>query len=342
MELDTFDSLRVGELDGENDEIRTAIGELSVSLTSDGASQIDFAVHDPGFEMHNNGYFVVRRLVHWDELTFETAAVEVDAAANSADTVRVTARSPMAQKLKRDTGSANFGKISPTQFAKQMAAKHGLGFFGESSAAKEAIIRTQNDTTDESSWDVLKRLASDLKFSAFDDGTIFYFASEKFIISKQPVIDVSWPRDEDSPYPLHSVRLRRSDDDPIGSEIDLEIDRTNATQLRPGMAIFVNGFDFFDKPHMITSVEFDVNTPRPVRVTARTPEDSPDIGCERRTFRIGMEGPCVQRIQKVVLGGGRGVFGPVTEQGVKDFQASKGLPVTGVVDSDTWKAIIAS
>ena len=60
MTLGNFDSFRVGELDGENDEIREAIGELSVSLTSDGASQIDFAVHDPGFAMHNNGYFVIR------------------------------------------------------------------------------------------------------------------------------------------------------------------------------------------------------------------------------------------------------------------------------------------
>lgn len=342
MALDTFDSVRVGELNGENDEIREAIGEMSVSLTSDGASQIDFAVHDPDLKMHNAGYFVIRRLVHFDDLVFETAAVEVDVSAGTADRVRVTARSPMAQKLKRDTGNANFGKISPTQFAKQMAAKYGLGFFGESSAAKEAIIRTQNDTTDESSWDVLQRLAADLKFSTFDDGDIFYFASEAFIISKQPVVDMEWPRNEDSPYPLHRATCRRSDDDPIGSEMSLEVDRTNGTKLRPGMVIFVNGVDYFDKPHMITAVEFEVNTPDPVRVSARTPEDSPDIGCERRTFRRGAEGACVKRIQQVVLGGGRGVFGPVTEQAVKDFQEENGLPATGVVDSATWKAILAS
>jgi len=34
-----------------------------------------------------------------------------------------------------------------------------------------------------------------------------------------------------------------------------------------------------------------------------------------------------------------GVFGPKTQIAVKDFQADVGLPITGVVDSATWKAL---
>ncbi len=37
-----------------------------------------------------------------------------------------------------------------------------------------------------------------------------------------------------------------------------------------------------------------------------------------------------------------GVFGAVTEQAVKDFQQQNGIPVTGVVDSRTWYAILAA
>ncbi|GIE93306.1 peptidoglycan-binding domain-containing protein [Paractinoplanes rishiriensis] len=34
-----------------------------------------------------------------------------------------------------------------------------------------------------------------------------------------------------------------------------------------------------------------------------------------------------------------GKFGPKTEAATKDFQAAEGLPVTGVVDEATWKAL---
>ncbi|POB11528.1 peptidoglycan-binding protein [Sulfobacillus sp. hq2] len=36
-----------------------------------------------------------------------------------------------------------------------------------------------------------------------------------------------------------------------------------------------------------------------------------------------------------------GIFGPKTEQGVKDFQQAEGLPVTGTVDPATWQDILA-
>jgi len=34
-----------------------------------------------------------------------------------------------------------------------------------------------------------------------------------------------------------------------------------------------------------------------------------------------------------------GVFGPLTEASTKEFQQEEGLPVTGVVDEATWKAL---
>ncbi|MBR8835653.1 MAG: peptidoglycan-binding protein [Stigonema ocellatum SAG 48.90 = DSM 106950] len=33
------------------------------------------------------------------------------------------------------------------------------------------------------------------------------------------------------------------------------------------------------------------------------------------------------------------IFGPGTENAIKDFQASRNLPVTGVVNNATWEAL---
>ena len=62
------------------------------------------------------------------------------------------------------------------------------------------------------------------------------------------------------------------------------------------------------------------------------------------TIKLGDTGEDVKRLQRVfarmkVLGPDDvdGVFGPQTEQVVKDFQQSNGLVVDGVVGPITWK-----
>jgi len=60
---------------------------------------------------------------------------------------------------------------------------------------------------------------------------------------------------------------------------------------------------------------------------------------------IGSRGPAVVQLQTILnrigfnVGAQDGVFGPRTEAGVRAFQSSRGLPVTGVVDVATWTAL---
>lgn len=58
------------------------------------------------------------------------------------------------------------------------------------------------------------------------------------------------------------------------------------------------------------------------------------------TLRLGATGPAVVALQKA-LGGldADGEFGPLTETAVKGYQASKGLPQNGVVDTPVWNAL---
>jgi peptidoglycan hydrolase-like protein with peptidoglycan-binding domain len=59
------------------------------------------------------------------------------------------------------------------------------------------------------------------------------------------------------------------------------------------------------------------------------------------TLRLWSKGSAVKAMQKAVGGlAVDGVFGPKTQARVEAYQRSKGLAVTGVVDSRTWKALM--
>jgi hypothetical protein len=63
----------------------------------------------------------------------------------------------------------------------------------------------------------------------------------------------------------------------------------------------------------------------------------------RPTLREGDEGAAVMYMQSLLPHAGNdGDFGPLTDSEVKDFQRTRGLQVTGVVEEATWDALEAS
>ena len=62
-------------------------------------------------------------------------------------------------------------------------------------------------------------------------------------------------------------------------------------------------------------------------------------------LHIGQQGHTVKTLQLLLRAHGRdvvvdGIFGPQTDAAVSGFQTIKGLPASGIVDADTWKALI--
>lgn len=340
--MPTIPLITIGEIGSERSkQVTESTSTAKISYSTNGSSQFDFSVSDPDLDFHNNGYFVVRRQVRFDNTKWEITAVDVNAKSKGKTSVDVTCRTEAVQKIKRDKGAKDFGAISPTSFASQIAGKFGLGFFGEASPAKEAITRTQNERTDESSWDVLRRLANELEFEMFEAKGVLFFASRKRLIDAQPGADLFWPLRTNAVHPVYELELRRSDDDPLGATLTASVDRTNGIQLSPGFRVAVHGIAFYEQYFMIDRVDYDIGNEKPVKITAATLEDSEDTGCETKTFKRGSKGACVARIQYAMKVPKTGTFDAATERAVKAFQSANGLSPTGIVEEKTWAKIRA-
>jgi peptidoglycan hydrolase-like protein with peptidoglycan-binding domain len=62
---------------------------------------------------------------------------------------------------------------------------------------------------------------------------------------------------------------------------------------------------------------------------------------EFKPFKVGSKGEAVKKVQELLNLNADGAFGPGTEKAVKAFQKKSSLPVTGIVDQATLKALTA-
>lgn len=340
MELLTFlNTLEIGEVGDRVVEIRDSISTLSYSSSADTITEIKFTVHDPGFRMNNANYFMIGRRVVFNGLEFEIAAIGL--AHGITDTTEITARCRAMQRMRRQKGQKSYGAVSPTVVAAAAAAEFGLEFFGESSPADGEIVRYHDENRDESTLDMLARLAQDLDFRFFEARNTLFFASESFITDNQNELTINIPSETaDALYGVQ-VQLRRSIDaeKPATFQANL-IKNVTTTNLYPGMTIRFTGPSHFDGKFMIDRVAYDMQPATLVDISGTDVTDYEAMNCSLNDYARGSQGECVKRIQIAVGTTADGIFGPVTERAVKAFQTSAGLPSTGVVDSATWEAII--
>ena len=340
-------------------EIQDALTTLNVSLTMDMTTQLKFSVIDPDFEMLRRNYFQVRRPMSYNGYNYEISANSAARAAGTQDRVEVTAMSWPIQRMRRAKGAKTWGGagvgISAALCAQQIADEYGLKMFIQSSPAMTSITRQQGEDNDESTWDVLQRLAADLQYVVFESYGVLYFTSEDYLIERQPgiVVDCIKASEEDPWFP-YAYSFKQDDNDWRGSQFSLMVGRENGKRLRPGMtATFRNMGLFSNRKHLITSVNWTEGTNRPVTISGRTlieTEDTVDdttvgrgVGkIDSRVLVQGAKGTAVERVQMVlgiteVDASGEAVYGPITIAAVQEWQVKNGLSteiVTAVSDID--------
>lgn len=60
------------------------------------------------------------------------------------------------------------------------------------------------------------------------------------------------------------------------------------------------------------------------------------------TLKLGSRGNDVKTLQSKLNLVADGIFGPITEEAVKDFQEKKGLTADGIVDTKTWNKLVSN
>ena len=371
-ELVTLDSLRVGELDEEKRiEIVESIMSLTVTLSARAVSSINFTVYDPKFRMHDNNYFLLKRIVEFNDMLFEISNVTLEH--NQRDIVKITARNMKMQKMRRDFGQTSW-RLSPTGVARHAARKFGLGFVAESTTFKGVITRTYNEKTKESTYDVLRRLARDLEFMFFEAKDYLFFASEEFIVDLQQQIRVYVPgRDNvidpvtggnvtDIIFPL-SLSLKKDDDEKKPATFNVNA-YTNPTtqQLYPGLGTsfwkvrerykdnelitaYEEPFPNYENVFMIDKVTYSMTPNSPTTFSGSSLDSPADKFCSAKPYQKGDTGVCVERIQHAVgLTDNQitGVFDSVTEEAVINFQKANILQYSDSpqFSGDNWKEYI--
>lgn len=350
-----LDSLLIGELEEtELKEIKEGITNLAIDLTSKMVSELKFTVYDNNFNMFTNNYFIIGRRVTFLNEEYEIAEASLNFNARNRN-ITVRARSRATEQMRKDKGAKSFGNISPSVFAANMAEKFGLKIFAEDSA-RTAIKREASENKEESTWDVLVRLARELEFMCFEARGVLFFASQDFIAENAPEVTISTPPFQinsygeldysrisgENPLEATSVDFKASQDEekPYNGSLSL---LTNATSrsFYPGVIVKLPDLTAkYGNPRlMVERVGVEAGVDKLVRITCSSVDSLEELECKLKTFERGASGDCVKRIQRAVKTQVDGKFGPATEAAVKRFQAYVGLPETGVVDAATWDKI---
>ena len=292
--------------------IADAVTSLSVSHTMDLASSIQFSVHDKDFQMLRANYFQLRREVYFRGEIFEIASIDVSSGESGDPQIAVECFPRAIQKMKRDKKPRNYGSTSSYDYVRKVADEFNLHFVGQQTSKTQSIPQAKNEKTDESVWDVIKRLADEAEFVCFvasipyekktkktdaKEGVLFFISQKKLLKTWGPAkstgkvrvngkvesrdmyyvpLRFPVPDTEKNFVLLEMPSFRKSENDwreAEGSAILWNDPSGNAQMIRPGMTVKVSDYaPDFDNYYIITSVEWSEDEPGPVKLSFRTPE----------------------------------------------------------------------
>lgn len=264
--------------------VEEATVTATIDLSLDAVSQLVVTYQDPTLTTLN------KRVVHkgarlaFDQWEFVVAAIDLGEA-DGVPRVTVTARSRLAQRLRRDRGPLVQANVSPTTFLERLVRKAGGKFVGQPSPSQKNVARLDAspdagaDAVAESTWDAAVRLAQELGYVVFEDRGTVHFGKPTWLLARGTRRIVRYPtaspQDPREREPLgHVPTVRTSDDDEkhrvTGS---VPVAQRHAAEFVPGTRLTLRGVPQFEADYLVRKVSYALDGASPVTVEFETPVD---------------------------------------------------------------------
>lgn len=276
---------RLGRITLEGGKLEANVVERVLSATLDlsatEASQLTLTLTEtPGFELLRSGLFVAGTVktpgtrLTYGRQRFEIRAVEL-APRGAEHVLNVTARNRAASRMAREYGALVRKSLSPTDFARQQARRHGLRFRGQPSAERKVISRRTGQER-ENTWETLQRLAQELGFWCFEAADVLYFGKPSWLAKHddEPLY-FRWAGAatagtlDELPTCRHSGDSKRLK----AAEVTLNARGEDAEDAVPGDALVLEGVPTYAGRYLVNSVSVPLGTTAPVTIGAATPDD---------------------------------------------------------------------
>jgi len=183
--------VRLSDLnDGEaQTTFQQSITNISVQWSMDLASQIVITVIDTDYRMMNSNYFVPRRLVEYRGRQYEIADVSCRAGQSGSPEVTITICQRVIQQMKRDKKRGSVKGNSGYEYARNVAIKYNLSFFGQKTAKTKSQFNAKSGDQEESVWTVLDRTASSNQFVCFIVDDVLVYAQHEYLMWKFGLVE---------------------------------------------------------------------------------------------------------------------------------------------------------
>lgn len=166
-----------------------SITSISVQWSMDLASQIVINVIDTDYKMMNSNYFVPRRLVEYRGRQYEIADVSCRAGQSGSPEVTITICQRVVQQMKRDKKRGSVKGNSGYEYARNVAIKYNLSFFGQKTAKTKSQFNAKSGDQEESVWSVLDRTASSNQFVCFIVDDTLIYAQHEYLMWKFGLVE---------------------------------------------------------------------------------------------------------------------------------------------------------
>ncbi len=166
-----------------NANIAEWVTGFDVNLTLDQESQFSITVLDRGLRMLRSNYFQARQSLNYLGMKYEISVIEVSQGSGGPE-VRLDCRPEAIQALKRWKTGEVVNAGSASGYVAQKARDVGLATFVQTAPQRSNVSQASSTNSDESVWDVMRRLANDVGFVLFETDNRLYFASEPFLLGK--------------------------------------------------------------------------------------------------------------------------------------------------------------